>query len=117
MNEIRYLKAYLIYTLCGTLAGVVAGGVQGFILGLALGIAGVPMARIPIITGITGFLAGGVVGFFIFRWSIRAFVLPQLATAWASPAAPEAIPPPLPGPDQCAARIDEDLTINNVPSE
>lgn len=114
MNEIRYLKAYLIYTVCATLAGFAAGAFQGFLLGVALALAGVPTQRISLITGITGFFAGALVGFFVFRWSIRTFVLPQLARQRA---APDATPPPLPCALHGSGDIDESLTINNPPSD
>jgi hypothetical protein len=77
MNEIKFLKAYLIYTIVGVLVGAIAGALQGAILGTILGILGYT-ENIPIITGITGFLFGIVISFFVFRWSIRQFILTQL---------------------------------------
>ena len=77
MNEIKFLKAYLIYTIVGVLAGAVAGAIQGALLGTILGILGYT-ENIALITGITGFLVGIVISFFVFRWSIRKFIFTQL---------------------------------------
>jgi hypothetical protein len=81
MNEIKFLKAYAIYVVVGFLAGAIVGAIQGFILGAILGAFGYPMEDIPLITGITGFLFGVFVSFFVFRWSIRKFILTQLNEA------------------------------------
>lgn len=78
MNEIKFLKAYVLYVLVGFIAGAIIGAIQGFILGLILGIAGYPIEKIPIITGTTGFCFGVIISFFVFRWSIQKFILTQL---------------------------------------
>ena len=78
MNEVKFLKCYVVYTLCAGLAGFAIGLIQGAILGIILGIAGVELRIIPIITGITGFITGSIVGFFIFRWAIRKFIINQI---------------------------------------
>jgi hypothetical protein len=82
MNEIKFLKAYLLYTFVGVLAGAVAGAIQGALLGAVLGILSYA-DNIPLITGITGFLVGIVISFFVFRWSIQKFILTQLTVPQA----------------------------------
>lgn len=78
MGEVKFLKAYTIYALVGAVCGFFAGAGQGFILGMAMALAGVEPQIIPIITGITGFITGLIISFFIYRWSIRKFIIPQL---------------------------------------
>ena len=77
--EIRYLKSFILYTIASLISGMVVGAIQGGILGVILGIAGVDIPTIQLTCGITGFLFGAVVSFFIFRWIIRTQILPQLA--------------------------------------
>ena len=78
MNEIKYLKAYVIYVAVGFIVGAIVGAIQGAILGAVLGALGHPTENIPLITGITGFFFGVFVSFFVFRWSIKKFILTQL---------------------------------------
>jgi len=81
MNEIKFLKVYVIYVLVGFIAGAIIGAIQGFILGAILGIADYPIENIPLITGITGFFFGVFISFFVFRWSIQKFIITQLDEA------------------------------------
>jgi uncharacterized protein HemY len=81
MNEIKFLKAYVIYVVVGFIAGAIVGAIQGAILGAVLGALGHPMENIPLITAVTGFLFGVFVSFFVFRWNIRKFILTQLNQA------------------------------------
>jgi len=78
MSNVKFLKCYVVYTLCAGLAGFTVGLIQGAILGFILGIAGVELRVIPFITGITGFITGSIVGFFIFRWAIRKYIFNQI---------------------------------------
>jgi high-affinity Fe2+/Pb2+ permease len=66
------------------LAGAIVGAIQGAILGTILGILGYT-EDIALITGVTGFLLGIVISFFVFKWSIRKFILTQLSNADAQP--------------------------------
>lgn len=81
MSKISFVKGYLIYLVCASLAGLVAGAIQGGVLGFILGLAGVGLDKITIITAITGFLVGTLIGYFIFRWAICRFILPQFTNA------------------------------------
>lgn len=81
MEKISYLKGFVIYTLAATLAGFAVGALQGAVIGGALGMVGFPLERIKLVTGLTGFVCGLIVAFFIFRWSIQKFILPQIFTA------------------------------------
>ena len=79
MNEPPYLKAWFLFFLVATLGGAVAGGLLGGILGFALGMAGVPVQTINVIGTIAGFIIGLPISFFTFKWSVRWFILPNLA--------------------------------------
>ena len=83
--EIRYLKSFIIYTLSALVVGMVAGAVQGMILGGAMGAAGVDIRTIQITCGITGFVFGSIVSFFVFRWVIQTQILPQITATRPQP--------------------------------
>ncbi|MEQ1935537.1 MAG: hypothetical protein ABL962_16885 [Fimbriimonadaceae bacterium] len=77
--EIRYLKSFVVYTLIATVTGLVIGMFQGAILGAALSIAGFDLHTVRTTCGITGFIVGVLISFFVFRWIIRTQILPQIA--------------------------------------
>lgn len=79
MKEIKYFKTWMIYTAVSLLGGFVAGAVQAFILGLILSLVKVPLDIISRTTAITGFIAGLIISFFVFKWSVKKFILPQTA--------------------------------------
>lgn len=78
-KKVHFLKAYLMLVVVGAVLGFLVGAVQGGILGMAMGLLGVAMETIPRVTSFTGGLLGLVVGFFVFRWTIRKYIFPQLA--------------------------------------
>lgn len=77
-TEILYLKSFIIYTLSALVVGMLAGAVQGMILGGVMGAAGMTVQTIQITCGITGFIFGSIISFFVFRWVIRTQILPQM---------------------------------------
>jgi hypothetical protein len=77
--EIKYLKSFVIYTLIAVVVAAVVGAIQGVILGGILGASGVDIKTIQIITGLTGFIIGSVISFFVFRWIIQTHIIPQIA--------------------------------------
>ena len=77
--EIKYLKSFVLYTLIAVVVGVVVGAIQGAILGGILGASGVDIRTIQIVSGITGFIFGSVVSFFVFRQIIQTQIIPQIA--------------------------------------
>jgi ABC-type uncharacterized transport system permease subunit len=84
-TEVRYLKSFVIYTLSAVVIGMVVGAIQGVVLGAIMGVAGVDVRTIQIICGITGFIFGSIVSFFVFRWVIRSQIIPQLVATAAPP--------------------------------
>lgn len=77
MKGIIYVKTWVTYTLISLLGGFIVGAVQGFILGLILSLCKVSFEVISKTTAVTGFIAGLVISFFVFKWSIEKFILPQ----------------------------------------
>ncbi len=77
--EIKYLKSFVLYTLIAVVVGIVVGAIQGAILGGILGASGIDIRTIQIVCGITGFIFGSVVSFFVFRWIIQTQIIPQIA--------------------------------------
>lgn len=75
--NIKYIKTWAIYTVISLLGGFVAGAVQAFILGLILSLVKVPLDIISGTTAFTGFIAGLIVSFFVFKWGVKKFILPQ----------------------------------------
>lgn len=73
--NIKYIKTWVIYTLISLLGGFIVGAVQGFILGLILSLCKVSFEVISKTTAVTGFVAGLLVSFFVFKWSIEKFIL------------------------------------------
>ncbi len=76
--ELKYLKPFIIYNLISVIAGCLIGGVQGAILGAILGMFGVDVETIVTVTTITGAICGTIVSFFVFRWTIKTQIIPQL---------------------------------------
>jgi ABC-type uncharacterized transport system permease subunit len=86
-SEVRYLKSFIIYTLSALIIGIVGGAIQGGVLGGIMGVAGVDVHTIQITCGLTGFIFGTFISFFVFRWVIRTQIIPQLVAS---------APPPIP---------------------
>lgn len=82
--ELKYLKSFVLYTLIAVCVGAIIGAIQGVILGGILGASGVDMRTIQIVSGITGFIFGSVVSFFVFRWIIQTQIIPQIAKHYES---------------------------------
>lgn len=78
MSDIKYFKTWIIYTLISILAAFVAGAIQGSIIGFLLGLIGIHLETISKITSITGIIAGTVISFFIFKWTINKFIVVNL---------------------------------------
>lgn len=77
--EIKYLKSFVLYTLIALVFGIIVGAIQGAILGGILGASGIDIKTIQIVSGITGFIFGSVVSFYVFRWIIQTQIIPQIA--------------------------------------
>ena len=84
-SDVRYLKSFIIYTLSAVVIGMVVGAIQGVVLGGIMGAAGVDLRTIQITCGITGFIFGSIVSFFVFRWVIRTQIIPQLVATSQPP--------------------------------
>ena len=80
-SEVRYFKSFIIYTLSALVIGMVVGAIQGVVLGGIMGAAGVDVRTIQITCGLTGFIFGSIVSFFVFRWVIRTQISPQLVAS------------------------------------
>lgn len=89
MQGVRFLKAYVIYLVVSFIAAVVvgasAGGILGFIIGFVMGFEGkdqdsmvATMASLNPYFSLLGFIAALFAGFFVYRWSIRRFIVPQI---------------------------------------
>ncbi len=76
--EIKYLKSFILYTLIAVVVSMVIGAIQGAIIGGVLGVSGVDIRTIQVVSGITGFIFGSVVSFFVFRWIIQTQIIPQI---------------------------------------
>lgn len=85
MNEIKYLKAWILFflvaTVGGFVAGAVIGGIAGFIVGLANASHPENVANYIPLFQILGFMAALPVSFLTFKWSVEKFILPQTETS------------------------------------
>ncbi|MCC5846362.1 MAG: hypothetical protein JJU05_19100 [Verrucomicrobia bacterium] len=77
--EIKYFKSFVVYTLVALFGGAVVGAIQGAILGGILAATGSDLSTIQMVSGISGFLFGTIISFFVYRWVIRTQIIPQVA--------------------------------------
>ena len=85
MNEIKFRDAYIIYIFVGFVANIIIFPIQSFLLFGILASFGVHIESILLIIQITGILFGVFVSFFVFRWSVKKFILIQLPQNTSEP--------------------------------
>ncbi|WP_155874929.1 hypothetical protein [Desulfuromonas sp. AOP6] len=76
-TEIKYLKAWIIFSILAVVVAVVGGAVVGGVVGFILGIAKVNTQTISVFGGVLGALVGLYSSFHFYKWSVKKYILPQ----------------------------------------
>ena len=84
MNNPKYLKAWIVFFLIATTAGSLAGALAGGIAALFIGILNpgdtTVLASNKFLFQALGLLVTLPISFFVYKWSVKKFILPQLGT-------------------------------------
>ncbi|MGL1931635.1 MAG: hypothetical protein OCC45_07715 [Desulfotalea sp.] len=75
--EIRFFKAWIINFILALVAALVAGTIIGVILGVVLAVIGTDQGTIVSISGVVGVPVGLFASFYIYKWSIKKYIMPQ----------------------------------------
>ena len=92
MNEIPFLKAWVLFFVVALVGGFFVGMAVGFVLGVIMGASGTPLDTIKNVCGIAGFIVGMPVSFFSYKWSVTTYILPQVQESLKRSAPQEVVP-------------------------
>lgn len=86
MSGINYFKAWIIFFAISTILGLLAGGITGGVLGVIYGIMGKSIEDNLLLFQTIGFIAGMIVSFFVYKWSVKKYILEEIAKDVDAPA-------------------------------
>ena len=77
-SDTRYFKAWFLFFFVSVIGALSAGLVLGFIAGIIIAALGEDINNYLMPLQVSGGLAGLVVSFLCFRWSIKNYIIPQI---------------------------------------
>ena len=78
MENVKFLKAWILYLVFTVVGGIVAGFVVGFILGFVMSMMGFDHRTIGLMGGIAGWLVSLPISYYFFRYTIDRYIFTQL---------------------------------------